>query len=68
MFGFKKKRKCVYLVIAYWVRPKVGEVQKHQPLIVGIYKDIEKAKRCVDEIKYIGIYDYVTFVSITTDL
>lgn len=63
-----KKNKHLYLVIAYWARPKVGEVCMYQPLIRGIYKDIERAKKCVEEIKSMRMYAYVTYVSTTTDL
>lgn len=63
-----KKNKHLYLVIAYWKRPKVGETHEHQPLTLGIYKNIEKAKQQVEEIKSMRMYAYVTYVSITTDL
>lgn len=63
-----KKNKHLYLVIAYWKRPKVGEIHEHQPLTLGIYRNIEKAKQCVKELESMRMYDYVTYVSITTDL
>lgn len=65
---FIKKDKFLYLVIAYWIRPKVGEMHLHQPLIKGIYRNINKAHRRVNEIKSMHMYEYVTLVSITTDL
>ena len=63
-----KKNKRLYLVIAYWAKPKVGEIQTFQPLIRGMYQNIEKAKQCVKELESMRMYAYVTFVSITTDL
>lgn len=64
---FKKERR-LYFVIAYYFRPKVGEIQQYMPLIKGVYKDIEKAKKCVNEMKRMCMYEYVTFVSVQTDL
>lgn len=65
---FYRNNKHLYLVIAYWKRPKVGEIHEHQPLTLGIYKNIEKAKQQVEEIKSMRMYAYVTYVSIITDL
>lgn len=65
---FRKKDRDLYLVLAYWARPKVGEIQTFQPLIRGMYRNIEKAKQCVKELESMHMYSYVTFVSIPTDL
>lgn len=42
---FRKKYTTLYCVVGFRYKQKVGEYIDHQPVILGLYKNIKKAEK-----------------------
>lgn len=42
---FRKKYTTIYCVVGFRYEPKIGKYIDHQPVILGLYKNIKKAEK-----------------------